>query len=183
MVHIKLLGQCCPHLNSLWLRANHFQVTKGGRDDVPDEFKPDHHYFQFLEILYFRIGEGELALTFVPPYVLHYILKNAQKLQQLIIALRSYFINDDYLCDLLMQRELCALTKLNIVVPGLNNMPNVIPLTMRSLNFIMHFCPQVKSIGNLLSWNLNGEEFEICQKNLESNNYDIELIHRVTVMH
>ena len=182
MVHIKLLGQSCPYLRSLWLRSNHFQVTKGGRcEEVPEEFLPTHNYFKNLQTLYFRVGEGELALSFVPNYVLHYLLKNAGLgLRELIIALRCYFMDDKYLCDLLIQRNLQALKKLIICVPGLNNLNAVIPLTMKSVNFVLDFCQGIKTMGNLLSWTLNKEEFEICQLSLESNNYDIELICRHT---
>ena len=184
MVHIKLLGETCPFLQSLWLRSNHFQVTKGGREEVPEEFIPNHSYFQHLKTLYFRVGEGELALSFVPNYVLHYLLRNAgRNLRELIIALRCYFMEDDYFCNLLIQRNLQALTKLIICVPGLNNLPAVIPLSMKSVHFVLDFCLEIKTIGNLLSWTLNKEEFEICRSSLESNNYDIELICRHTVMH
>ena len=41
MVHIKLLGESCPYLRSLWLRSNHFQVTKGGRCEEVEGVKTE----------------------------------------------------------------------------------------------------------------------------------------------
>ena len=37
-----------------------------------------------FQIFYFRVGEGELSVTILPDYVLHYCLKNAQSLTELV---------------------------------------------------------------------------------------------------
>ena len=92
MVHIQMLGKNCPNLASLWLRSNYFQVAKGSRDELPEDMTANHLGFRNLRTLYFRVGEGELALTFVPTYVLSYILRNAVDLTELKIALRSYIL-------------------------------------------------------------------------------------------
>lgn len=183
MIHIQMLGKNCPNLNSLWLRSNHFQVTKGGRDELPEEMPLNHAYFQRLKTLYFRVGEGELALSFVPPYVLNYILKNASELKELIIALRSYIVSDDYICGLLIDCQLQQLEKLLIVVPGLNNLPGVIPLTMQTVDFVLDFCPAMKKLGNLLSWDVlkSNQKYELLKQAMK--NYDLELICRHMVMH
>ena len=38
-------------------------------------------------------------MTYLPEYVLQYVLKNAQSLNELIIAVRSTTINDRYICE------------------------------------------------------------------------------------
>lgn len=185
MIHIQTLGKNCPNLNSLWLRSNHFQVTgKGGRDKLPDDMQGNHGFFSKLRTLYFRVGEGELALTFVPPYVLPFMLRNAQSLKELKIALRSYIIYDDYICGLLIDCDLYQLEKLLIVVPGCNNLPGVIPLTMQTVNFVWDFCPRMKSLGNLLSWDvLKSEEFGALKRRIKDENLQIDLVCRHMVMH
>ena len=59
--------------------------------------------FQFVifhfQVFYLRVGEGELSVTYLPEYVLQYVLKNAQSLVELIIAVRSATINDRYICE------------------------------------------------------------------------------------
>ena len=185
MLHIQMLGKNCPNLASLWLRSNHFQVAKGSRDELPEDIPSNHNGFRKLKTLYFRVGEGELALTFVPEYVLSYILKNACDLTQLKIALRSYVINDNYICGLLIDSCLYKLEKLLIVVPGVNNLPGVLKLTMQTVEFVVNFCSSIKSLGNVLSWDVlkTDEEFVKLKRKIKEENLDLDLICRHMVMH
>jgi hypothetical protein len=41
-----------------------------------------------------------------------------------------------------------------IVVPGLNSLPGILNLTAASMERILAACPNIRKIGNLLSWNL-----------------------------
>jgi hypothetical protein len=41
-----------------------------------------------------------------------------------------------------------------IVVPGLNSLPGILNLTATSMERILAACPNIRKIGNLLSWNL-----------------------------
>ena len=190
MIHIQTLGKTCPNLVSLWLRSNHFQVAKGshfsgngGQDELPEDIPANHSGFTNLKTLYFRVGEGELALTFVPTYVLSYILRNAVDLTELIIALRSYVINDDYICGLLIDCSLYKLEKLLIVVPGVNNLPGVIKLTMHTVSFVMDFCATMKKLGNVLSWDVSKTDIANLKQKVKDENQDLDLVYRHMVMH
>ncbi len=183
MVHIQMLGKNCPNLASLWLRSNHFQVTKYGRDELPEDLRPNEGCFRRLQTLYFRVGEGELALTFVPHYVLSYVLKNAQDLKELTVALRCNVITDDYICGLLIDCNLYRLEKVLIVVPGLNNYSGVIALTVQTLQFILDFCPLIKTLGNVLSWAVKDSELEEIRQKYHTGNYDLNIISRHMTMH
>ena len=88
MTHVNTLGKNCPNLLNLWLKSNFFQVSRGCREDLPEDMPMKHGFFKKLEILFFKVGEGELALNFVPPYVFHYIVRNTPRLKELTIALR-----------------------------------------------------------------------------------------------
>jgi hypothetical protein len=48
--------------------------------------------------------------------------------------------------------------KVMIVVPGLNSLPGILNLTATSLERILASCPNIKKIGNLLSWKLRRSE-------------------------
>ena len=185
MVHIGTLGKHCPNLCSLWLRLNHFQVAKGCRDDLPEDFSSNHNYFTSLRTLYFRVGENELALSFVPHYVLPYILRNTgSTLRVLKLALRSYIINDEYICSLLTDCNLFHLENLLIVVPGQNNFAGVLSLTMQTVDFVLANCPGLKTLGNVLSWDVTkSDEFMILQSQLKEDNSDLDLVCRYMVMH
>ena len=186
MTHVNTLAKNCPNLVNLWLKSNFFQVSRGCREDLPEDMPMKHGYFQKLEILFFKVGEGELSLNFVPPYVFHYIVRNSsQRLKELTIALRSHIISDEYICGLLTEHNLIHLEKVLIVVPGLNNLPRVLSLTMQSVNFILDFCPKLKSLGNLRSWNIQGNDpqFDSIRDNLTMNNYDIKIICRNQTLH
>ena len=46
-----------------------------------------------FQIFYFRVGEGELSVTILPDYVLHYCLKNAQSLTELVTVEHFVVVN------------------------------------------------------------------------------------------
>ena len=126
-----------------------------------------------------------MALTFVPDYVLSYILRNSIELTELTIALRSYVISDDYICGLLIDCCLYKLEKLVIVVPGVNNLPGVIKLTMRTVEFVIEFCSNIKILGNVLSWDVlkTESEFVKLKQKIIDENFDLNLICRHQNMH
>ncbi|HIE83057.1 MAG TPA: hypothetical protein EYQ00_04060 [Dehalococcoidia bacterium] len=99
------------------------------------------------------------------------------------MAVRCYILTDDYIRDLLVRCDLRLLEKLLVLVPGLNNMPNIIPLTPNVAYFALEFCPKLKRLGNLLSWQITAEEYEVLKRELESQNYDIDLMYRRMVIH
>ena len=75
--------------------------------------------------------------------------------QELILAVRSSTICDSYVCNILLPA--CRphqLEKVMIVVPGLNSLPGILNLTATTLERILSACPNLKKIGNLLSWKL-----------------------------
>lgn len=59
--------------------------------------------------------------------------------------MRSSTLDDLYVCDLIERSNLTNLDKLLIVVPGLNNLPNILKLTTSTFNFVL----QVGIIGLL----------------------------------
>ena len=184
MTHINLLGKHCPHLESMWLRSNYFQVSKGCRESLPEDMPMNHCYFQNLKILFFRVGDSELALSFVPPYVFRYIVRNAKGLKELIVALRANVIKDEYIRGLFVENQLIHLEKIQFCVPGLNNLSGVLSLTMKSVFFILDFCRNLKTLGNLLSWNVkNDPQFIALRERLEFENYDLNIICRTTNFH
>ena len=44
----------------------------------------------FFQVFYLRVGEGELSVTYLPDYVLHYVLKNTQNLAELVIIKKTF---------------------------------------------------------------------------------------------
>jgi hypothetical protein len=54
-----------------------------------------------------------------------------------IVAVRSSTLDDQYVCELIEQCNLSSLEKLLIVVPGINNLPNILKLTTYTVNFVL----------------------------------------------
>lgn len=185
MIHVNSLGKDCPNLTSLWLRSHYFNVFRGCHDELPKDLSMAHDYFKKLKVLYFRVGEGELSISNMPPYVLPFILKNSRDLNELILAVRSSKITDDFIRELLLEANLCQLRKLLIVVPGLNNLSYVLGLTLDTVRFALGFCPNLNKIGNLISWSVdrNSFEFQYLNEMLLCQNFDLDLIFRNMVMH
>ena len=82
---------------------------------------------------------------------MHYLLSNAKELRELIVAIRSNVINDYYIQRLITECELFALEKIMIVVPGLNSLHGILKLKVNTVHALMHLCPNLTRLGNLLS--------------------------------
>merc|ERR1711963_1061706 len=100
-----------------------------------------HSYLMNLKILYLRVGEGELSVSSLPEHILFYLLKNARGLRELIVAVRSNMINDNYVQRLVTVCQLEKLQKILFVVPGLNSLPGILKLTINTVHALMHLCP------------------------------------------
>lgn len=188
---LKVVGENCPNLTEFWCRSNFFTLISSGYENTneenmipPPEFTIDHKYFQKLKTLYFRVGEGELSIVYLPFYVLYYVLRNAVQLTELIIAVRSSTVNHKNLTTLLQKCELSNLEKLLVVVPGMNSLPNILNLTMETVYFIIDYCTGLKKLGNLLSWTLENEKhlLDDFQKEILETNFELEVLNKKMLM-
>jgi len=177
MAMLVSIAENCPNLRQLWSRSNHLMAP------YEDEtLKRNHSYLTNLKVLYLRVGEGELSVTSIPEYVLSYLLRNARELTELLIAIRSKMISDHYVQRLVSDCELFALEKVMIVVPGLNSLPGILNLKVNTVHALMHLCPNLSKIGNLLSWDVDKEDvLELEQMVLEMN-YNLELVNKKMTM-
>jgi len=177
MAMLVTIAENCPNLRQLWSRSNHLMAP------YEDETIKKHHlYLTNLKVLYLRVGEGELSVTSIPEYVLPYLLRNAKELSELIIAIRSNVINDYYIQKLITDCELFELEKIMIVVPGLNSLPGILKLKVNTVHALMHHCPNLTKLGNLLSWDVDKEEsLEVEQVVIEMN-YNLEVVNKKMTM-
>jgi len=177
MAMLVSIAENCPNLRQLWSRSNHLMAP------YEDEtIKKNHSYLTNLKILYMRVGEGELSVTSIPEYVLPYLLRNAKELTELIIAIRSNVINDYYIQRLVTDNELFNLEKVMIVVPGLNSLPGILKLKVNTVHALMHLCPNLTKLGNLLSWDVDKEESLEVEQMVAELNYNIEVVNKKMTM-
>ena len=171
------IAESCPGLTHLWSRSNHIMAP------YDDEIHKKHHkYLMNLKTLYLRVGEGELSVCSFPEYVLFYILRNARQLRELIIAIRSNLINDNYIQRLVNQCELDQLEKILLVVPGLNSLPGILKLTINTVHALMQLCPKLRKLGNILSWDVTQEDVIEVESIVLDLNYDLEIVNRKMTM-
>ena len=171
------IAENCPGLTQLWSRSNHIMAP------YDDEIhKKPHNFLMNLKTFYMRVGEGELSVCSFPEYVLFYLLRNANQLRELIIAIRSNLINDNYIQRLVTQCELDRLEKILLVVPGLNSLPGILKLTINTVHALMHLCPQLRKLGNILSWDVTKEDVIEVESIVIDMNYDLEIVNRKMTM-
>ena len=48
--------------------------------------------------------------------------------------------------------------------------------------FLFQFCPNLRKIGNLLSWNVSEQEVEELVSMAAENRYDIEIMYKKMIM-
>ena len=135
-----------------------------------------------LTTLYLRVGEGELSVSSLPRHVLFYLLKNARDLRELIVAVRSNIIDDNYVQRLVQDCQLVKLQKILFVVPNRNSLPGILKLTINTVHTLMHLCPDLNKLGNILSWTVDTDELWEVQSIIQDENYDIEIVNKVMTM-
>ncbi len=172
------IARCCPNLEQLWNRCNMFTCND---ISVIDE-AGDHNYLTKLTVLYFRVGENNLAMSHVAPFVLRFLLKNASRLRELILPMRApSLLTNDNMAALLVECNLTRLEKLMILLPGVNDVSGALPLTTTFLDFVLGFCPVLKKLGNLMTWRVSKEDFLATQA-VTRGLHDLELIFRVMMI-
>jgi len=173
------VAETCPGLAQLWARCNHLLAPWEEEEGVARA----HQHLANLHTLYLRVGETELSVSTLPSYVLHYLLRNTgPRLRELILAVRSHVITDHYLCSLLADCSLTGLEKVLVVVPGLNSIPGILHLHTLTLQTLLHTCPNLRKVGNLLSWSIQPEEVEEAVATARDMNWDIEIMHTKMTM-
>jgi len=177
MAMLVTIAENCPGLCQLWSRSNHLMAPY-----EDDTIKKSHSYLSNLKILYLRVGEGELSVTSIPEYVMPYLLRNAKELRELIVAIRSNVINDYYIQSLVTDCELFGLEKIMIVVPGLNSLHGILKLKVNTVHALMHLCPNLKKLGNLLSWDVAPEEAMEVEQVVAEMNYNLEVVNKKMTM-
>jgi len=177
MAMLVTIAENCPGLCQLWSRSNHLMAPY-----EDDTIKKSHSYLSNLKILYLRVGEGELSVTSIPEYVMPYLLRNAKELRELIVAIRSNVINDYYIQSLVTDYELFGLEKIMIVVPGLNSLHGILKLKVNTVHALMHLCPNLKKLGNLLSWDVAPEEAMEVEQVVAEMNYNLEVVNKKMTM-
>ena len=171
------IAENCPGLSQLWSRSNH--LTAPWDEDISNQ---PHSHLMNLKTLYLRVGEGELSVSSLPEHILFYLLKNARGLRELIVAVRSNMINDNYVQRLVTVCQLEQLQKILFVVPGLNSLPGILKLTINTVHALMHLCPDLNKLGNILSWTVASEEVAEVQSIILDMNYDLEIVNRKMTM-
>jgi len=178
LVMLDTIAQCCPGLAQLWSRSNHLLAPY-----EVEGVNMNHNYLTNLHTLYLRVGEGELSVTSIPEYVLPFLVRNAGSgLKELIVAVRSNVINDSYIYNLVCDNELFGLQKILLVVPGLNSLPGILKLKAQTVHNLLHLCPQLGKLGNLLSWDVDKEEAGEIQQTLAGMNYDLQIVNKKMTM-
>jgi len=173
MTMLTSVAECCPGLTQLWSRSNHLMAPH-----EEESANRTHTYLTNLKILYLRVGEGELSVSSIPEYVLPFLLRNARGLRELILAVRSSLVNDCYVHRLVMQCQLFSLQKVLLVVPGLNSLPGILKLRIHTVHSLMHLCPDLRKLGNILSWDVTPEEVAEVEQIVTEMNYDLEIVNR-----
>ena len=95
---------------------------------------------------------------------------------------RSPLISDTYVQRLVTDCQLVKLQKILFVVPGLNSLPGILKLTINTVHALMHLCPDLAKLGNILSWTVASEEVAEVESIILDMNYDLEIVNRKMTM-
>jgi len=171
------IAENCPNLTQLWFRSNHF-LPGTQIETLPIE----RNYLTKLTHLYLRIGVNELYIVHnLPQDIIPFLVQNAP-LKELILAIRSNVIKDSFIIDLIRGHRLSELEKVFLVVPGVNSLPGILNLTEQTVDYLINNCPNIKKIGNLLSWKLDSVFKEELMTSVTDMNWDLEIVDKKMTM-
>lgn len=172
--NIETVGVSCPALKGLWLRCNEFVYA-------PEEIllTTRHDFLKNVLVLYFRIGEVMTSVGNLRQDILPFLLCNGQKLQELFIAIRSPMVCGSYIANMLREFDIASLTKLMILVPGLNNLPKVLNISKEEASEMIYRLPELKKLGNLISWKISDEDYvSLCR---EFKDTELDIVRKISV--
>ena len=69
-----------------------------------------------------------------------------------------------------------------IVVPGLNSLPGILKLKINTVHALMHLCPNLRKLGNLLSWDVDKVDVMEVEQIISEMNYDLEIVNKKMTM-
>jgi len=169
--NIKCIAESCVNMEQLWIRANHYLTTE--QDDLPKK----HNHLNQLRTLYLRIGLNDSMFDSieVPVDVIPYLTMNGP-LKELIIGVRSYIINDQFICNLLRNHNLVNIEKILFMVPGTNNSNISLNVTEVTVDYVLANCEKIKKLGNLHVWNLDHDYKRDLHAKVKDQNWDLDVV-------
>lgn len=168
-----LIGENCTSLRQLWIKCNDMVCDPEWTAPVTG-----NSIFSHLDSFYTKIGETERTEGFLPDHLLTYILQNAKKLANLQLIFRSSSVSDTWFDRVLTSIYTDEMTKILVAVPRHNNTVGTLRLSMPSVRLVLRLCPRLKTLGNLLVWNINRRQYTEIKTDIESGNYDLNIIYR-----
>ncbi len=77
-------------------------------------------------------------------------------MNELILPLRApEVMRSDAALNLIHQCQLVNLTKLLLVLPGLNDMPGAFNLSLDFLRWLLDYCKNLNKVGNVFVWDVS----------------------------
>ncbi|KAK3930697.1 F-box protein SKP2B [Frankliniella fusca] len=176
--HFDLVGEHCPQLRQLWMRCNVLTLTETSTTTT----RP----FSRLENLSLRVGWDERSVSHLPASFVQRLVRNAERLRQLYVAVNSADVTDAWLAAVLDAMDCSALVELFVLLPN-NNASDDAPfaprlaLTPASVRAVRARCPALEQLGNLLVWSFQQEEVRHLQDQLRASNCVLRLVAKETV--
>uniref|UniRef100_A0A1B6DMF7 F-box domain-containing protein n=1 Tax=Clastoptera arizonana TaxID=38151 RepID=A0A1B6DMF7_9HEMI len=174
--YLKIICRDCENLQRFWIKCyNYFHV---------DDFFQVSCALKNLKLFSLTVGckYKQDNTCNVPCSALKYVLHGNVVLQNLVIAMKSAQLNDEYICNLLSFVNVETLQYLSISTPDKNVTAASLNITMNSVERIVTECPNLLRLSNLLVWNVEFEDVKKFRKRLQSTNSALNLIYKIIIV-
>ncbi|KAE8753020.1 putative salivary gland protein 1 [Frankliniella occidentalis] len=184
--HFDLVGAHCPQLRQLWMRCNVLTLATAPEAPEAAPSGPTDRPFSRLENLSLRVGWDERSVSRLPATFVERLVRHAEQLRQLYIAVNSADVTDAWLASVLDAMDCSSLSELFVLLPN-NNYGDDAPfaprlaLTPASVRAVRAKCPALEQLGNLLVWSFQQEEVRHLQDQLRASNCLLRLVAKETV--
>ncbi|KDR13389.1 hypothetical protein L798_12479 [Zootermopsis nevadensis] len=171
---IIMLGENCSNLKHLYLKCERLELChlELEHDDALSKCK-----FFKLESLCFFTGKEPRHVSEFPVRVVQCILRNTDRLEELMIFVNYSSISDVWMNELLSSVNTAVLKELMIALPGAKSNSAVIDLSMSSVNKIISRAPHLQKLGDLFCWNVEKEEVLMLRDQMKILNFDLNIMY------
>jgi len=141
--------------------------------------KNAHTWFRHLEVLMLMSYEESLPSMSIHSVLLKHILKTLPQIQVLSLEGNfGTFFTDEYLKSILQDNMFPQLRILDISVHDQGGVPGRIPLSLVSVEALLHRCRRLAEL-RISDWNLSNDEAARIQQQVIDNNWNLSLTRKL----
>lgn len=131
--------------------------------------------FNYLEEFNFKIGSRASDICEIPSNTFIYVLHKSCALKEVVLTMRNVLFDDMYIKHLFSSVETSKIKSIVMEMPYKNSL-SPLRFSMVTAQVLMEMCPELESLGSLLSWDISTDEMDTLKNDLVHTNTSFTLV-------